>query len=68
MTDPVIRALREIAPATRGHMDLVGRKLRWVESGTGAPTVVLIAGRNDVALSWGPVLAALAGRVHAVAW
>jgi len=68
MTDPVIRALREIAPAARGHMDLVGRKLRWVESGDGAPAVVLIAGRDDVALSWGPVLAALAGRVHAVAY
>jgi pimeloyl-ACP methyl ester carboxylesterase len=42
--------------------------LRWVESGGGAPTVVLIAGRNDTALSWGPVLAALAERVHAVAY
>jgi pimeloyl-ACP methyl ester carboxylesterase len=30
--------------------------------------VVLIAGRNDTALSWGPVLAALAGRTHAVAY
>jgi pimeloyl-ACP methyl ester carboxylesterase len=28
----------------------------------------LIAGRNDTALSWGPVLAALAGRVRAVAY
>jgi pimeloyl-ACP methyl ester carboxylesterase len=68
MTDPVIEALREIAPATRGQLDLAGRKLRWVESGTGHPTVVLIAGRNDTALSWGPVLAALAGRAHAVAY
>jgi pimeloyl-ACP methyl ester carboxylesterase len=68
MTDPVIRALREIAPVTRGQLDLAGRTLRWIESGTGAPTVVLIAGRNDTALSWGPVLAALAGRVHAVAY
>jgi pimeloyl-ACP methyl ester carboxylesterase len=68
MTDPVIRALREIVPVTRGELDLAGRKLRWVESGTGAPTVVLIAGRNDTALSWGPVLAALAGRRRAVAY
>ena len=45
-----------------------GRTLRWVESGTGRPTVVLIAGRNDTALSWGPVQAALAGRAHAVAY
>ena len=68
MTDPVLEALREIVPVTRGQMSLGGRMLRWVESGTGAPTVVLIAGRNDTALSWGPVLAALAGRTHAVAY
>jgi len=68
MTDPVIRALREIAPVARGQVNLGGRMLRWVESGTGAPTVVLIAGRNDTALSWGPVLAALAGRARAVAY
>jgi pimeloyl-ACP methyl ester carboxylesterase len=66
--DSVIEALRELAPVTRGEADLGGRMLRWVESGSGAPTVVLIAGRNDIALSWGPVLAALAGRVHAVAY
>ena len=79
MTDLVIRALREIAPVTRGGLNMKGdgevrklyaegRTLRWVESGTGRPTVVLIAGRNDTALSWGPVLAALAGRAHAVAY
>lgn len=45
-----------------------GRMLRWVESGAGRPTAILIAGRNDTALSWGPVLAALAGRAHAVAY
>ena len=68
MTDPVIRALREIVPVARGELDLGGRMLRWVESGTGTPTVVLIAGRNDTALSWGPVLAALAGRARTVAY
>lgn len=68
MTDPVLEALREIVPVTRGRVNLGGRALRWVESGTGGTTVVLIAGRNDTALSWGPVLAALAGRAHAVAY
>jgi pimeloyl-ACP methyl ester carboxylesterase len=68
MTDPVLQALRGIVPVTRGQVNLGGRMLRWVESGTGTPTVVLIAGRNDTALSWGPVLAALAGRVRAVAY
>lgn len=42
--------------------------LRWAETGRGAPPVILLAGRNDVALSWGPVLAALGGRVRAVAY
>jgi pimeloyl-ACP methyl ester carboxylesterase len=68
MTDPVLQALRGIVPVTRGQVNLGGRMPRWVESGTGTPTVVLIAGRNDTALSWGPVLAALAGRVRAVAY
>ncbi len=68
MTDPVIVALREIVPVTRGELNLGGRMLRWVESGTGTPTVVLIAGRNDTPLSWGPVLAALAGRARVVAY
>jgi pimeloyl-ACP methyl ester carboxylesterase len=74
MTDPVLKALQEIVPVTRGQVEMRGegegggRMLRWIESGTGTPTVVLIAGRNDTALSWGPVLAALAGRVRAVAY
>ena len=68
MTDPVILALREIVPVTRGELNFGGRMLRWVESGASTPTVVLIAGRNDTALSWGPVLAALAGRARAVAY
>jgi pimeloyl-ACP methyl ester carboxylesterase len=68
MPDPVVEALRELAPVSRGQVNLGGRMLRWVESGYGTPTVVLIAGRNDTALSWGPVLAALAGRAHAVAY
>ena len=32
MNDPVIRALREIVPVTRGGLNLGGRTLRWVES------------------------------------
>jgi len=68
MTDLVLEALREIAPVTRGQVNLGGRTLRWVESGAGTPTVILIAGRNDTALTWGPVLAALASRTRAVAY
>jgi pimeloyl-ACP methyl ester carboxylesterase len=71
VTDPVLEALRAIVPAARGQIAVPedgGRVLRWVESGAGTPAVVLIAGRNDTALSWGPVLAALGGRVRAVAY
>ena len=34
MTDPVLEALREIVPVTRGQVNLGGRALRWIESGT----------------------------------
>ena len=33
MRDPVVEALREIIPVTRGQADVGGRVLRWVESG-----------------------------------
>ena len=64
----MLEALREIAPVARGQVNLGARTLRWVESGAGTPAVVLIAGRNDTSLTWGPVLAALAGRTRAVAY
>jgi pimeloyl-ACP methyl ester carboxylesterase len=68
--DLPLEALREVAGggAARGHADLGGRSLRWIESGHGAPPVIMLAGYNDTALSWGPVLAALGGRAHVVAY
>jgi pimeloyl-ACP methyl ester carboxylesterase len=46
------------------------RVLRWVEAGAGrpGPTVILAAGRNDTVLSWAPLLAAIAQRLHVVAY
>ncbi len=42
--------------------------LRWVEAGSGHPTVILAAGRNDTAISWTPILAALAAQTHVVVY
>jgi pimeloyl-ACP methyl ester carboxylesterase len=73
--DPVMKALNELVPGGVGRGGArVGegpgaRTLRWVEAGRGqpGPTVVLAAGRNDTAISWAPLLAALAG-THLVAY
>jgi pimeloyl-ACP methyl ester carboxylesterase len=43
MTDPVLEALREIVPVTRGQVNLGGRTLRWIESGTGTPAALMLA-------------------------
>jgi pimeloyl-ACP methyl ester carboxylesterase len=45
-----------------------GRMVRWVEAGSASPTVVLAAGRNDTAISWTPILAALAARTRVVVY
>ncbi len=44
------------------------RTLRRIEVGSGRPSVVLEAGRNDVASSWRPVLDLLAPHLHVVAY
>jgi pimeloyl-ACP methyl ester carboxylesterase len=47
----------------------VGRRtLRWIEAGSGRPDVVLEAGRNDLAVSWQPVIDRLAPYLHVVAY
>jgi pimeloyl-ACP methyl ester carboxylesterase len=47
-----------------------GRMVGWVEAGSGhpGPTVILAAGRNDTAISWAPLLAALAASTRVVAY
>jgi pimeloyl-ACP methyl ester carboxylesterase len=74
--DPVVDALNALVPegVTRGGTRLGkgdrARMIRWVEAGRGrpGPTLVLAAGRNDTAISWAPLLAALAARTHLVAY
>jgi pimeloyl-ACP methyl ester carboxylesterase len=47
---------------------VAARTLRRIEAGTGRPDVVLEAGRNDVAVSWQPVMDRLAPYLHVVAY
>jgi pimeloyl-ACP methyl ester carboxylesterase len=47
---------------------VAGRTLRRIEAGSGRPSVVLEAGRNDVASSWRPVIDLLAPYLHVVAY
>lgn len=68
--DPVVEALNALVPGgvVRGGVRLGERVVRWVEAGSGSPTVVLAAGRNDTAISWTPLLAALAARMRVVVY
>ncbi|HZD38071.1 MAG TPA: alpha/beta hydrolase [Actinomycetes bacterium] len=73
--DPAVEALNALIPGgvVRGGARVDeggGRTLRWVEAGRGrpGPTVVLDAGRNDTAISWAPLLVALAERARLVAY
>jgi pimeloyl-ACP methyl ester carboxylesterase len=70
MPDATADALNELVPGgvSRGGVRLGERTVRWAEAGGGHPTVVLEAGRDDTVISWAPVMAALAGRVHVVAY
>jgi pimeloyl-ACP methyl ester carboxylesterase len=74
MGDVVVEALSALVAGgvARGGMRIGGggRMVRWVEAGSGhpGPTVVLAAGRNDTAISWAPLLAALAASTHLVAY
>jgi pimeloyl-ACP methyl ester carboxylesterase len=47
---------------------VAARTLRRIEAGTGRPDVVLEAGRNDLAVSWQPVMDRLAPYLHVVAY
>jgi pimeloyl-ACP methyl ester carboxylesterase len=73
LDDAAVEALAALVPGgvARGGLRLGDggqeRVVRWVETGGGGerppwPTVILAAGRNDTAISWAPILAALAGR------
>lgn len=70
MSNAVVKALGELVPGgvTRGELDRGGRVLRWVEAGAGSPTVVLDAASGTPALTWAPIIPALAGHVRVIAY
>lgn len=70
MIDPVIEALSAHVPreVSRGETPRDGRKLRWVEAGTGGPTVVLVAGGGGTILDWVTVLPGLAEGSRVIAY
>jgi pimeloyl-ACP methyl ester carboxylesterase len=70
MSDPLLAALNPLVPGgmLRSRVSINGRQLCWVETGSGEPTIVLEAGRNECSLSWARVIAQLAReRVHVIA-
>ncbi len=69
---PVITAFSALAPGarfTRGELTGAdGRHLRWVETNSSGPTILLAAGAGDTVLDWGTILPALATDFHLVAY
>lgn len=57
----MVRAVAALLPggAKRGEIAFGQRRLRWIEAGTGGPTVVLDAASGTPALTWLPILPAL---------
>lgn len=67
--DAGTEALQRLVPrACRGEIQLGDRALRWVDAGSGRPTVILEAGASDTAISWAPILGPLAAQTHVVAY
>jgi pimeloyl-ACP methyl ester carboxylesterase len=50
------------------HVDVDGRRLHVLERGSGAPTVVFVTGVGGTSLDWLPVMAALPGETHLLAY
>ncbi|SNS96880.1 Pimeloyl-ACP methyl ester carboxylesterase [Asanoa hainanensis] len=71
-SDPVITALSALAPdAQLSWGEIVrddGRHLRWIETASTGPTILLVGGAGDTVLDWGPVLPALATDFHVIAY
>ncbi|GIF73248.1 alpha/beta fold hydrolase [Asanoa siamensis] len=70
--DLVMTALSALAPGAGFEVGELprpgGRRLRWVETSSDGPTILLAAGAGDTVLDWGPVLPALAADFHLVAY
>lgn len=57
-----------VSGVRRRELDRGGRKLRWLEAGTGKPTVVLEAGAGSPSTTWAAVFAALAPGHRVIAY
>ncbi|WP_328307080.1 alpha/beta hydrolase [Streptomyces sp. NBC_00442] len=70
MSNAVVRAIEGLVPggAAGGELPRGGRVLRWVEAGGGPVTVVLDAACGTSALTWAPIMPAVAERARVVAY
>ncbi len=71
MNDLAVQALSKFMPGgvRRGQLARDGRTLRWVEAGTGSPTVVLDAAAAEPgSLAWAGVMPVVASRTRVVAY
>jgi pimeloyl-ACP methyl ester carboxylesterase len=71
MNDLVVQALERLMPGEvrRGELPRDDRTLRWVEAGSGSPTVVLdAAGGEPGSLAWAGVMPIVTARTRVVAY
>ena len=70
MDDVVVQALGRLMPGVRrGEVSRDERRLRWVEAGSGSPTVVLDAAAGEPgSLAWAGVMPMVAARTRVVAY
>lgn len=70
MNDLVLQALGKLMPGVRrGQLQRGDRALRWVEAGSGSPTVVLDAAAAEPGtLAWAGVMPIVAARARVVAY
>jgi pimeloyl-ACP methyl ester carboxylesterase len=69
--DIVVEVLSQLVPGgvRRGELRREGRTLRWVEAGSGGPTVVFDAGLGEPgSLAWAGVLPAVAEHTRVIAY
>ncbi len=72
MDDLVVKALSQLLPGgdvRRGELPRHGRTLRWVEAGSGRPTVVFDAALGEPgSLAWAGVMPVVAARTRVLAY
>ncbi len=71
MTDLVLHALTELLPCEvrRGELERAGRTLRWIEAGSGQPTVVFEAALGEPGtLAFAAAVPAIAARTRLIAY